>query len=427
MINIFERIQKGEGIFFNKIIDKRFKVNRYAVNFHTDFDELSRSDYAAAAYILSDCCAEYPSHALTAKRLSELYDASISSDTAFGTCRNRVTAFTASAIDNNYVLGKENLEIEICNLIRSCILNPLTQNGIFDGNVTSLMRTELIDTIDSVINDKNVYAAFKANQTAYVGEPMENTINGTRSEAELVTPASAFAAYQKMLKTSRIEIFAAGSSDFAAAEDILGSMFANTERGNIASFKPVPSALKQQPVHVSDTFPMQQGILRMIFKAPALEDREAMTLLSLILGVMTTSRFFQNIREKQSLCYYCSCNISKNMRTLTAYAGVEPQNLKRTEEAVIAELENIQKNGVTAEEIEMARLDIKNQTRSIYDSAASLINWYANQSVFDEYISPEEQCEALLKVDAERIQEAARQYKLDTVYSLSGLSEEVSE
>ncbi len=420
MINIFERKQKGDGVFFNKIIDKRFKVNRFAVYFHTNFDELPRPDYSTAAYILSDCCAKYPSHALMARRASELYDASIVSNTTFGQWNNRCTLLASSIIDNRYALNGENLEAEICALMRECILNPNAKNGTFDETATALMRAELIDTIDSVINDKNVYAAYKANQTVFAGEPMELPVNGTHKEAELVTPASAFAAYQRILKTARIEIFAAGSSDFTAAEEILCSMFSDIERGNIAKLSAKPSPLKAQTARVTDTFPMQQAILRMCFKAPDLDDRDAVTMLSLILGILTTSRFFQNIREKQSLCYYCSCSPNKNQRTLTAYAGVEPHNLKRTEEAILAELEDIQKNGVTEDEIEKARLDIRNQTNSIYDSAGSLINWYGNQIVFGEFLSPEEQAERFCKVNAARIQEAARQFKLDTVYSLSG-------
>lgn len=420
MINIFERKQKGNGIFFNKIIDKRFKVNKFTVNLYTDFDELPRPDYSTASYILSDSCAEFPTHALMAQRLSELYDASLVSNTLFSPWSNRLTSLTSSILDNKYALGGENLETEICTLMRECVLNPNTNNGAFDETATALMRAELIDTIDSVINEKNVYAVYKSSQTVFAGEPMEMPINGTHEDAEQVTSASAFAAYQRLLKNARIEIFAAGSSDFAAAEDILCSIFSNIERGDIAKPVQKPSPLKAQPARVEDKFPMQQAILRMCFKAPELEDRDAVTMLALILGVMTTSRFFQNIREKQSLCYYCSCSANKNLRTLTAYAGVEPQNLKRTEDAILAELEDIQKNGVTDDELEKARLDIRNQTSSIYDSAGSLIGWYSNQIAFDEILSPKEQAERFCKVDAARIQEAARQFKLDTVYSLSG-------
>lgn len=420
MINILERTKKGDGIYFNKITDKRFKVSQYALYFYNEFDELPRPDYTAAAYIMSECCAKYPSHALMARRLSDLYDASLTSNIAFGQWNDRLTVFRSSILDNRYALGGEDLEVEICDLMRECILSPHLNNGVFDENMTSLARAEVIDDIDSAINEKSLYAALKSNQTVFAGEPMEIPINGTHEQAELITPASAFAAFQRLPQTAHIEIFAAGSGDFAAAEEILCSTFSEIKRHDIAKLVKTPSPLKSEPARVSDTLPMQQAILRMSFKAPDLEDREAMTILGLILGVLPTSRFFQNIREKQSLCYYCSCTVNKNPRVLTAYAGVQPENLKRTEEAILKELEDIQKNGVTKDEIETAMLDMRNQTSSINDSAKSLINWYSAQVDSDELLSPEQQAAEYEKVDAARIQEAARQFKLDTVYSLSG-------
>lgn len=420
MITIFEHKQTGEGVFFNRIVDERFKINSFAIAFQSEFDEISRPDYAAAAYMISHCCREYPTNTLIEKHLSELYDASLSSNIHFGKFKNRVVLLNAGAIGNSYAFGGEDLEVEISKLIRSCVIEPLTNGEAFDKKTTSLVRDEIIDSIDSVINEKSAYAAERSNKTAYAGEFMETPILGTHEQAEKITPESAYAAYKRLLETSQIEIYAAGSSDFKAAEEILGSMFSDIKRGNIAKLEPSPSTLKPEPVYVSDRFPMQQGILRITFKAPELEDSEAVSMLSMILGVLPTSRFFQNIREKQSLCYYCSCIPNKNLRTLTAYAGVQPQNLKRTEEAIIAELEKIQKDGVTEEEIEMARLDAVNTMRSTYDSTSSLIAWYAGRSNLDEFRSPEEQCKKLLEVDAARIQAAARSYKLDTVYTLSG-------
>ena len=112
-----------------------------------------------------------------------------------------------------------------------------------------------------------------------------------------------------MLERGHIEIYGSGRSDFAESEKILSELFAGIDRGKggeICSLCAKPSALKPQPRYVTEYFPMQQAITRMYFKAPDMDDRFANVLLGMILGGMTTSRFFENIREKQSLCYYCS-------------------------------------------------------------------------------------------------------------------------
>lgn len=388
--------------------------------FFTDYDEIPRADYAAAAYILTDCCKKFPSYSALSRHLSNLYDASLTSSTSFGQWDKRLTLVRSVVLDNRYALHNEDLEAEMCALLRECILAPNAENGSFDENVTALMKAELIDTIDSVINEKTAYALQNANMTAFVGEPMELSPNGTHEQAERVTARSAYEAFRRIPEQARVEIFAAGSGDFSAAEEILTGIFSKVQRRDICELNVAPSILKPKPVYVSDKLPMQQAILRMYLKAPELSDHHALVMLSMILGGMTTSRFFTNIREKQSLCYYCACTANKNKRVLTAYAGVEPRNLKRTEEAILSELEDICQNGVTDEELETARLELGNQISTLYDSATALIGWYLNRVTDEKIISPEEYRAEIEKVDSARIQAAARQFTLDTVYTLSG-------
>lgn len=369
---------------------------------------------------MTDCCKKFPSYSVLARHLSNLYDASLTSSTTFGQFDKRLTMLRSGVLDNRYALNGEDLEAEMCGLLEECILAPNAENGAFDEAVTALMKAELIDTIDSVINDKAAYAAQNANKTAFIGEPMELSPNGTHEQAELVTARSAYEAYRRIPERAHVEIFAAGSGDFSAAEEILAGIFSKVQRRDICKLDVAPSVLKPKPVYVSDKLPMQQAILRMYFKAPELSDRYALTMLSMILGGMTTSRFFMNIREKQSLCYYCACTSHRSKRVLTAYAGVEPQNLKRTEEAILSEIEDIRQNGVTDEEIETARLEIGNQISTLYDSATAFIGWHLNQITDEKILSPEEYRAEIGKVDSERIRSAARQLTLDTVYTLSG-------
>ena len=281
------------------------------------------------------------------------------------------------------------------------------------------MRGELIDTIDSVINDKAGYAAQNASKTAFIGEPCEKPAYGTHEEAELVTAQSAYTAYRKILETGHFEIVAAGYSDFDDAERIFTEMMTEIERHDICELTCKPSPLKSEPAYVSDRLPMQQAILRMYFKAPELTDFYASKLFTMILGGMTTSRFFMNIREKQSLCYYCASVSNKFKRTLTAYAGIEPQNIKRVQEAIKAEIADICENGVTGEELRAALLEIENQVAAMRDTTA-VAGWYLDQITEEKILSPEEYYEEIKKVTPERIQAVARLYKLDTVYTLSG-------
>ena len=424
MIEIFERKRIADGIYFNRITDRRFKANRISVALITEFEDLPRADCALAAYALSECCEKYPEYSGLSAALLDLYDASISTSTS-SRWGKRFTEIVGRTLDDRYALDGEKLESELALLICECLFRPKAKDGAFDEKVTEMMRTELIDSIDGVINDKARFAAQNAAKIAFVGEPDELPPTGTHEDAEKVTAKSAYAAYREILETARVEIFASGCSDFRKTEEIFTREFsAINRRCAVNELVGKPSALKEKPVYAEDEFDMKQAILRMYFKAPDLDDYEAGFIFSRILGGMTTSRFFSNIREKQSLCYYCSCYTDRAARSLTCYAGIEPKNRKRTEEAMLAELRDICENGITEDELFRAKQELRDQLKAVYDSAAALAHWFSGRLPFNDFSTPEEYAEKLEAVTAERVKAAARQFTLDTVYTLSGKNSE---
>lgn len=323
-----------------------------------------------------------------------------------------------SALDDRYALNGEKLEREAARLLCDCILRPNVKDGAFDEKTVEMLRAQLIDNIDSSINDKAVYASERAARTAFVCEPAELPPQGIHENAARVTAKSVYNAYREMLRTAHIEICAVGCSDFADSEKIFADEFLNLERGKIFQLKPAPSRLKDEPVDITDHIEMQQAILRMYLKAPDMNDRPANALFSLILGGMTTSRFFMNIREKQSLCYYCGCGTDRFSRTLTCTAGIDPENELMTIASIIGEIKDIRERGVTDEELERAKLEMLNAVASSYDDGLGLLSWYLSQITDEKFISPDEYAEEIRSVTPERVRKAAEKYKFDTVYTL---------
>lgn len=352
----------------------------------------------------------------------ELYGAWLENKIDFNG-RRRYSSVSIWLPDDRFALEGEKLEREGCKLLAECILRPNAKNGAFDAEITRLMRTELIDSIDSVINDKRSLAGYRGAKIAYEGEPASELIQGTHKQAEQVTPESAYKAYRRMLERGHIEIYASGRSDFAESEKILSEVFTGIDRGKggeICSLCAKPSALKPQPRYVTENFPMQQAITRMYFKAPDMDDRFANVLLGMILGGMTTSRFFENIREKQSLCYYCSSVTHRLSKELLVYSGIEPQNAERTQAAVFAEIDDVCRNGVTEEELERAKLEVIDGIPAVYDTVGGIANWYMGQLHDEEYITPEEYVEKIRAVTAERVRAVCKMYSPDTIFTLSG-------
>ena len=88
---------------------------------------------------------------------------------------------------------------------------------------------------------------------------------------------------------------------------------------------------------------------------PPAPDREALDIVTHILGGGPSSRLFQHIREERGLTYstYAGQAVYADAGTLTAYAATNPEHAAEVLELLRAELEDLR--SITADELEIAK------------------------------------------------------------------------
>ena len=133
-----------------------------------------------------------------------------------------------------------------------------------------------------------------------------------------------------------------------------------------------------------------------------------------------SSKLFLNVREKMSLCYYCSSAFSWASGALFIDSGVEPDNMDRAEEAIQAQLDAICQGDVTEEELSHAKLAMRNSLRSVADSLPRVENWYLSRAFDLPTQSPEDAAELLTNYTADDVVQAARRLKHAVSYRLKG-------
>ncbi len=407
----------ADGIRFNRITDKRLKNNTISVHIYTYIGDDNRADYSAVSYMLADSCKKYPNYIAMSKRCADLYGCTISDFMDFmGDCR--MTNLSFSTIDSRFAINGEDLEKELAELALECILSPRAENGAFDADITETAKRSLYDDAIGEINDRRSYARRQGARIAYRGENISTAIEGDADDILRITPESAYTAYQNMLKHGYIDIWAFGCSDFTNSLEVFKDALTKLERGEHCKPRIRVSALKPEPEYAAEEIAMQQAIVRMYFKAPESNDRFASAILSGILGGTATSRFFTKIREKQSLCYYCSSATNRHLRTMIVNAGVNKENISRLQEAVLAEFRDICENGVTEEELEKAKLDNIERLRTMFDDPRYMVAAYCNEVLDEQFYTPEQTIEEYSKVTAERVQAVCRLYHLDSCFTL---------
>ena len=106
------------------------------------------------------------------------------------------------------------------------------------------------------------------------------------------------------------------------------------------------------------------------------ERRFALRVLDTLLGGSTSSRLFQEVREKRGLAYsvfsYSSLYLDSGQVAL--YVGTRPDNVTKAMEVIAAELRRLQAEGVGEDELVRARENVKGRTVLSMESTLARMN-----------------------------------------------------
>ena len=327
-----------------------------------------------------------------------------------------------SVINDKYTFESESLIKRACDMLLSLIFEPKAENGAFCADDLAREKRKAIEHVKGEMSEKRVYAKNRLIEEMYKGSCYGTPKCGTVEDIEAITEASLYEMWQKMLATAYIRVQVIGAAVPQGLFEEIGRRFENTERYNITDCtKSQPTAAAAAPRTVTERQAIQQGKLVMgVSSDTAGDDDNTMPLMVMtdIFGGGPYSRLFDNVREKMSLCYYCSASSSRVKGLITVESGVEEQNAEKAEKAISEQLEIMKKGEFTDFEFSSSVKSLRDSLNSYNDSQPLLDLWYALKAVNKNLYSPEDIAEKISAVTRDEIIAAANGVKLHTVYKL---------
>lgn len=410
----YNRTELGGNIGFSTIIDEKFKTSTISIRFITPLNAETAAANSLGMGTLTSSNSVYKTYAALSEKLSALYGAGLSTATQ-KRGDVQILGVGASWICNKYALDDEDVEGEMLGIVRDCIFAPNAKNGEFDEESYNITKKDLLDHIDSELNNKRGFAISRAAETAFKGEPAENSCYGTKESAQAVTSAMAFEAYENLLKTAQVEIFFVSPQENPKAIEIFTESFAKIKRDSKSVIFRTKSPLSSEVVTAQDEFDVRQCKMVLTFKSDS-DDIFAIKLLSTIFGETPVSKLFMNVREKMSLCYYCACRPIASKGALMVDIGAERDNLEKAKAEILHQLDEIKQGNISDNELESAIASLENGLCQVGDTPSSYTGWYFERFCNGEIRTPQEQLLDYKNVTKARIVEAANSMKLDSIY-----------
>lgn len=407
-----------EGLF---VKNTRFNTTLISFNFYVPLAADTAAEYALLPFMLTTCSKKYPDFSALNYKLASLYGAQLeASAEKFGDCQ--LLRMSVSVINDRFTFESESLVKQASDLIVGLIFEPNTENGAFYTEDLAREKRKAIEHIKGEISEKRIYAKNRLISEMYRGKAYGVPKCGTEDDVLTITGESLYSAWRRLLSSAFVRVQVVGSSVPTGLFEDIGARFETVERRDITDVKKCAITLPaDSPTTVDEHMDVTQGKLVMGFSSElAGDDDKALPLMVMtdIFGGGPYSRLFTNVREKMSLCYYCSASSVRQKGLLTVDSGVEAKNAEKAQNEILNQLEAVKRGEFTDFEYNSSLKSIADSLKTYNDSQISLDLWYALKAANPVLYSPEDIAEKVSHITREEVINAANGIKLHTVYRL---------
>ena len=418
---MIKTIAVAPGITLRAMQTEKFKTACFSLNFLRPHTAADAALDALLPSVLLRATERYPDIRSISMQLDALYGASL------GTLIRRkgeikLVGFYADFIEDAFLPEGESVFAPIVDLTEEILFRPLTENGVFCAQNVEGEKQNLINAIEAEMNDKRTYAVAKMLRVMCENESYGVPRLGRAEEVRVITPQTLWAHYQKVLKTSRIELFYAGQKSPETVAEAFRRLFAGKQPETCTPVGTQVVRAADKTRELSERMDVTQGKLVIGLRTGiTVEDADypALLLLNAVYGAGVTSKLFVNVREKLSLCYYASSSLEKYKGVMLVSAGVDFKNYETAKAAIFKELDDCKCGIITSEELEAARQAVLSALRAAQDSPAQLDEFYMGTTIarMDDF---EELTIKVSALTAEDLTLAAQKLTVDTIYFLKG-------
>lgn len=292
-------------------------------------------------------------------------------------------AFTGKEYAGYYVkVAKEHLELALD------VLSDMLLYASFPQEEIEKERGVIIEE-ERMYQDTPMYrAGWDFELLLYGDQPLGWDTIGTEAVIQSVNQAD-FLAHKQMLYTpDNTVISIAGNIDVEQAYSVSEKYFGGLQGTKGRAFAPF-TAFGTKKVYVQSKQTEQAHLVLGVPGVPHEDsDHFVQRIVSTILGGTMSSRMFMNIREARGMCYYISTETDNYLDAgaITTRAGIDQSRLHEAITAILHEYMHIAADGVTDEELHLAKEYLKGKTKLGLEDSEDKAHFYAKQLLLYPHI-----------------------------------------
>jgi predicted Zn-dependent peptidase len=291
------------------------------------------------------------------------------------------------------------------------VLSELVIRPLLRDSDIARERDIIVEEIRSYRDDPGQYVFNLFDRGFYGDTPLGWEIAGEEDTVRALPESDIRDFWASTYRPANAVISVAGDLDHATVLDMVSRNF-GTGNGELPAFEPAPPAPCERIV--VETRKLAQA--HVCIGVPGLRrdhpQQWPLELMNTILGEGSSSRLFLNVREEAALAYdvHSFQTDYADIGTLQVYAGVDPDDLKATVEAVLNELRRLRDEPIRMEELERARAYAGGRLELKLEESRHVSAWLGVQeALHDRVLTLDQALEELSQVTPERMQALAQE------------------
>ncbi|BCJ86577.1 EF-P 5-aminopentanol modification-associated protein YfmF [Effusibacillus dendaii] len=408
------------GFHIHLLSTSKYKLNTIVVAFHTDLEEFKATQQALIPHVLMRGSEQHPTAESIQLSLSELYGATLTGGVSKRGER-QIVEFLLRVVNEKYLTSGEPLFEKGLGLLAEMLFRPALEGGKFKQEFVEKEKEQHVKRIDSLFDDKIVYANERCLEEMTDGERFSIPKLGRKSDLDRIDAANLYSAYRELIRTAPAHVYVVGNLEMDAVKPLLQKYLAVERQPNSALQPTKTNVMPQQVKEVIDRLNVTQGKLNIGMRTSITQSNDlypALMMYNGILGGFPHSKLFVNVREKASLAYYASSRLESYKGLLYIQSGIQIPQYQKTLDIIKKQIQDMQDGNITDIEIEFTRNGLVNALQTLQDSADGLIDMHTGGVVSGRQRTIEELIEQIRQTGKDDIVNVAQQVRMDTIYFL---------
>ncbi len=270
------------------------------------------------------------------------------------------------------------------------MLSDMLHNSKFDPKEMDRERGVIVEEINMYEDNPSFFIEEIFEDLLFQGSTLGKPIAGPREVIKNIKRQSLYQYYQKHYYHGNAVIGVAGNFSEAKIQTLLKKYFPVDKKKPRHKIQKVSKFLQSQPRIKLVNRNLEQVQLILGFRTIPSTDKRfmALQLLGNILGGTMSSRLFLHIRERMGLCYFIKAEVGgyEDISSFTVHSGLNKDKIYEALTMIKEELDRLKRDGITAEELQKAKDNIRGRLILRLESPTSYLNFLASQELWNQKI-----------------------------------------